>query len=434
MSQTAVAVVHPRAGRAVLMLSLASALAAMDRNVPLLFMDRIKGAFALTDPELAWLTGFSFAVSVSLFGLVAGALGDRYQRVRILAAGVMVWSLATTCCGFAGDFWSLFALRLAVGVGEGVFVPIGISLIADLYPPARIARPIAIGTVSGMIGGALGYSGGALVEGWLVDTGLVSPNDGWRGVLIVFGLLGLPLTLAMLTVPEPRRERPSLAAAEAAPPLFPYVRKTAPFVVPYLLAGIAYSIFNAGYLSWLAPYFGRTFGWSTSRIGQVLGMTLLAASLLGAPLGVALDAAVRRRWRDDSPVATVVVLTAVSVPLFVAAPLLSNPWAALCAMALGLLLSGAATVVNPVIYTTMAPPLLRARMVALLSLAFGLIGGGTGAVVYAQITESLAGGPDHLWLTLSGASAVLLVVSTVAFSVCLRRYPQLRAIAAKGSS
>src|SRR5712671_6859101 len=65
-----------------------------------------------------FLIGF-FATS-PLFGSMADRAGPG-GRKRLIALGIAVWSVATVASGFARDFWSLFALRALVGVGEASY-------------------------------------------------------------------------------------------------------------------------------------------------------------------------------------------------------------------------------------------------------------------------------------------------------------------------
>src|SRR5689334_16203919 len=100
------------------MLSFAFLLAIVDRMVFSLLIAPIKADLNITDAEAGSLAGLAFGLFYTIMGLPLGSLADRVNRPRLICAGVLLWSVATAACGFATSFWSLFILRVCVGVGE----------------------------------------------------------------------------------------------------------------------------------------------------------------------------------------------------------------------------------------------------------------------------------------------------------------------------
>ena len=67
----------------------------------------------------------SFTVVTSSFrGSFAGALADRFGRVRVLQIAILWYSVFTFLCAFAQDFTQLFILRGLHGLGFGEPFPI----------------------------------------------------------------------------------------------------------------------------------------------------------------------------------------------------------------------------------------------------------------------------------------------------------------------
>ncbi len=64
-----------------------------------------------------------------------GWLGDRYNRKRLLAFGVGLWSIATVGTAFARGFYDMFFWRALLGVGEASYGIIAPALLADLFTP-----------------------------------------------------------------------------------------------------------------------------------------------------------------------------------------------------------------------------------------------------------------------------------------------------------
>src|SRR6185312_12698666 len=92
---------------------------------------------------------------------VFGILGDRggrpNTRVRLIALGIAVWSLATIGSGLAGGMGSLVVMRAIVGVGEASYATLAPTIIDDMAPAASKSRWMAIFYSATPIGSALGY-------------------------------------------------------------------------------------------------------------------------------------------------------------------------------------------------------------------------------------------------------------------------------------
>ena len=153
------------------------------------YVDR--GAIGIAAP----LMQSELGLSATAFGLVASAffwvygpvqfvvgwLVDRFSVHRLMAAGVLLWAVATFLMGFAGGFLSLLVLRVMLGVGESIAFPGSSKIIAEEVPAER--RGIANAVVS--TGIALGPAAGTLAGG------LILASQGWRAVFLVFGVLTL---------------------------------------------------------------------------------------------------------------------------------------------------------------------------------------------------------------------------------------------------
>src|SRR5262249_35449429 len=148
----------------------------------------------LTDTDLGALTT-AFTLLYAVAGVPLGRWADLGRRTHILAAGVALWSVLTSLSGAAWNFWSLFVLRLGVGVGEAGCAPAAIPLLGDLFPRERRARALAVF----MIGLPLGLSLSSLVSGWLAQLW------GWRAAFLVAGLPGVAVALLCLLIQEPSR-------------------------------------------------------------------------------------------------------------------------------------------------------------------------------------------------------------------------------------
>src|SRR4051794_26546819 len=88
-----------------------------DRQILPAVQETIRAERPLSDSEPGWL-GTAFILLYAVVGLPLGRLADVGRRRWILAVGVGLWSALTIGSGLAWGFWSLFVMRLGVGVGE----------------------------------------------------------------------------------------------------------------------------------------------------------------------------------------------------------------------------------------------------------------------------------------------------------------------------
>lgn len=152
---------------------------------------------------------FAFMISYMLFSPLFGWLGDRYSRWRLISLGVLIWSLATFFCGFAGSFAVLFLLRCFVGIGEAAYGPAAPAIIADYYPVEKRGRAIAWFYAAIPVGGALGYLLGGQIAAIKIDGQAL----GWRWVFLLMGPPGLALAAWSFFLKDPPR---GLSEAEGA--------------------------------------------------------------------------------------------------------------------------------------------------------------------------------------------------------------------------
>src|SRR6187549_3817131 len=95
----------------------------IDRQILSILANDIKADLSLTDADLGFLYGTAFAIFYALFGIPLGRLADSWNRARLLAAGLALWSLMTVLSGLARNGTALAAARVGVGVGEATANP-----------------------------------------------------------------------------------------------------------------------------------------------------------------------------------------------------------------------------------------------------------------------------------------------------------------------
>jgi EmrB/QacA subfamily drug resistance transporter len=126
------------------------------------------------------------AVTVPVYGKLADMLG----RKPVLVFGVLVFVGASVLCGLAWSMPTLIAARALQGIGAGGVLPIGVTIIGDLYSVEERARVqgyvASVWGVSSVLGPTLG--------------GLFSDYGSWRWIFFI----NLPLGAFALAVLQRR--------------------------------------------------------------------------------------------------------------------------------------------------------------------------------------------------------------------------------------
>lgn len=178
------------------LLTLMYVMSFIDRQIIGILSPFIKAEMGFTDTQLGWLKGLAFALLYSIVGIPIAWLADRYSRKKIVTISLIAWSGFTAVTGMASSFLHMFLARVGVGIGEAGGSPPSHSIISDLYPKEKRASALGVYSLGIPIGIGFSY----LVAGALVE------KFGWRGTLIVLGVVGIGLALILaLVVKEPKR-------------------------------------------------------------------------------------------------------------------------------------------------------------------------------------------------------------------------------------
>jgi MFS family permease len=261
-----------------------------DRYVGAAMLPLILSSLALTDAEGGLLQS-AFIVSYSLFSPLAGWLGDRWARLRLAAAGVLIWSVATVASGLAPTYVTLLLARTVIGVGEAGYAIVTPSLLSDFYPPERRTRAFAIFYAAIPVGTALGYALG----------GAIGSAFGWRAGFFFAGIPGALLAFTLLGLAEPERGASDMAGARPATPLGlgPSLRALAARS-SYLYnatAQVLYTFAMGGLATWMPTYYVRERGLELGTASTTFGLLLLVAGFAGTVLGGQLSDRLARRLR-----------------------------------------------------------------------------------------------------------------------------------------
>jgi len=260
-------------GWLVTLLTAGFALNLLDRQIINILAEPIKRDLGLRDWQLGALSGLSFALLYSVAALPIARFADRSNRVRVIGAAILAWSLFTAACGMAGSFIQLLLLRIGVGIGEAGGAPPSQSLIADSYPPERRAGALAIFALGSPIGASVGLIGGGMLAGLI----------GWRWTLVIAGAPGLIIgALVLLTLRDPQRAagRPELPTLGAA--LAMLISRRAFLLMA--LGSALLSFVNYGAMAFAGSFYLRNHLAELTAIGAAIGQKPLGVIGLGLGL------------------------------------------------------------------------------------------------------------------------------------------------------
>jgi len=170
--------------------ALASFMMALDALVITTAFAAIRGDLSASVETLQWtVNAYNLAFAVLL--LTGAALGDRFGRRRMFAAGIFLFVLASVACALSGSVEWLIAARSVQGAGAALVMPLAMAILSGAF--AREERARALGIFSGV-------TGFALIIGPAIG-GFITESFGWRWIFWInlpIGLIAIALVCMRL--------------------------------------------------------------------------------------------------------------------------------------------------------------------------------------------------------------------------------------------
>lgn len=259
------------------------------------------------------LLGSAFVWAYALLLPMAGHVGDRYPRHKVIRWALLGWSAVTGLNALAASPHHLIGLRALLAVGEVFYLPASLALLTDVHTEKTRSLAIALHlsamSIGQVVGGAVG--------------GYVGEHYDWRILFVTLGAAGIlytPLLWAFLR-PPPQRSAPveQRASEKPRPGLLESWRTLARLVSLRFvaLAFVCYSIVGAVLMTWLAYFLFNRFSTNLALAGFSANFYLELPTTLGViAWGAAGDNAARRNFRGRMLVQAASLMLA--GPLFLA--------------------------------------------------------------------------------------------------------------------
>lgn len=269
--------------RLLFFLTLLNLLNFVDRQLIASFSNFIVPDLGLTDTQYGFLTTVPFIVFYSIAGLFMGVLADMVNRPKLIAFGVVLWSIFTALTGAAKGFISMALPRMFIGIGESILTPTSMSLLSDSFPSKKM------GFAAGFyyMGVPIGVGVSLLIAGYLGE------SLGWRNCFYLLGLLGLVLGLCALLFKDRNRksnvsgnEKPTLSKESTLNIIRTLIKalKASSALRFTIIAGVFYHII-LGASGFEQLWLVQERGFERSQIAQLVGWIGVFAGLSGNLIG-----------------------------------------------------------------------------------------------------------------------------------------------------
>ena len=269
--------------RLLFFLTLLNLLNFVDRQLIASFANFIVPDLGLTDTQYGFLTTVPFIVFYSIAGLFMGVLADMVNRPKLIAFGVVLWSIFTALTGAAKGFISMALPRMFIGVGESILTPTSMSLLSDSFPSKKM------GFAAGFyyMGVPIGVGVSLLIAGYLGE------SLGWRNCFYLLGGIGLILGLCALLFKDRKRQSntpdnksPTLSKESTANIVKTLIKalKTSSALRFTIVAGVFYHIV-LGASGFEQLWLVQERGYERSEIAQLVGWIGVFAGLSGNLIG-----------------------------------------------------------------------------------------------------------------------------------------------------
>jgi MFS family permease len=254
----------------------------MDRQM----LSTMKPSMQVDIVELETATNFGrlMAIFLWIYGFMsplAGMIADRVSRKWLIVGSLFVWSAVTFAMGYATTFNQLYWLRAVMGVSEALYIPAGLSLIADFHSSRTRSLAIGIHMTGLYMGQALGGFGATIAD-----------KFSWQLSFQSFGLAGIIYSVILVLFLKDRKSHPEPAElAVRHDSKKPSAFKGLAILLPNISFWLIFFYFSIpslpgwGIKNWLPTLFSGNLQIDMAKAGPLSTITIAASSFLGVIAG-----------------------------------------------------------------------------------------------------------------------------------------------------
>ena len=156
----------------------------------------------ITELESAVNFGRLMAVFLWIYGFMSpmsGLIADRMSRKWLIVGSLFVWSAVTFGMGMATTFEQVYWLRALMGVSEALYIPAGLSLIADYHSDKTRSLAIGIHMTGLYMGQAIGGFGATIAAAF-----------SWQTTFHWFGIIGIAYSMVLVFFLKEKKEHANI--------------------------------------------------------------------------------------------------------------------------------------------------------------------------------------------------------------------------------
>lgn len=254
----------------------------MDRQM----LSTMKDSMQVDIIDLQSATNFGrlMAIFLWVYGLmspISGIIADNLSRKKLIVGSLLVWSSVTYFMGLATTYDQVFWLRALMGVSEALYLPAGLSLIADYHTGGSRSLAVGIHMTGLYLGQAIGGFGATLAAAY-----------SWNTTFYWFGIIGIVYAF-VLAVFLKDKKRVAPEEAKESTPKKPQANVllslkslfTNPAFWVILLYFAIPSLPGWATKNWLPTLFAENLGLPMSQAGPIATITIAFSSFVGVVLG-----------------------------------------------------------------------------------------------------------------------------------------------------
>ena len=145
---------------------------------------------------IQWVaTGYTLSLATVI--PITGWAADRFGTKRLYMTSIALFIMGSALAGLAWSAQSLIAFRILQGLGGGMIMPAGMTILTRAAGPQRVGQVMSVVGIPMLLGPITG----PILGGWLVD------DISWRWIFYINVPIGiLALTLALRILPRDRSQ------------------------------------------------------------------------------------------------------------------------------------------------------------------------------------------------------------------------------------
>ena len=258
----------------------------MDRQM----LSTMREAMQIDIAELESAVNFGrlMAIFLWIYGCIspfAGAIADRISRKWLIIGSLAVWSGVTLAMGFCTTYNQIYVLRALMGISEALYIPAGLSLIADYFTGSSRSLAVGIHMTGLYLGQAVGGFGATIAAAF-----------SWQQTFLCFGIAGVAYAALLAIMLEDRRNEKRGCGPDAAEPAAKEpVWKSFALIFSNISFWTILFFFAASSLpgwstkNWLPTLFAESLGIPMSQAGPLSTITIAVSSFFGVLIGGSLS-------------------------------------------------------------------------------------------------------------------------------------------------